>query len=112
MEEEEEKGDPTSQRRETVSAESSYSTPSLKSARMSTPDSWEQLMDPRPPPGQGGDLSTRFGRMNVNAQSFVPNVQAPSFVPQGSGFGPPYNYPMHGEQQSDQGKQEGGKTLS
>ena len=101
------------QRREVVCVVSSYSTStSLKSAGMSAPDSWEQLMDPRPPPGQGGDLGARFGRMNVNAQSFVPNVQAPSFVPQGSGFGPPYNYPMqHGEQQSDQGKQEGGKAL-
>lgn len=50
-------------------------------------------MEPRPP-GQGGDLGDRFRRMNVNAQSFVPNVQAPSFVPYGPYGGYP---PMHGE---------------
>jgi len=50
-------------------------------------------MEPRPP-GQGGDLGDRFRRMNVNAQSFVPNVQARSFVPLGPYGGYP---PMHGE---------------
>lgn len=70
---------------------------------MSAPDSWDQRLDPRVPPGQGGDLNTRFGRMNVNANTFVPNVQAHSFVPGaagggGGGYGPPYgSYPMHGE---------------
>ena len=67
---------------------------------MSAPDSWEQLMDPRAPPGQAGDMNARFGRMNVNAQSFVPNVQAPSFVPGGGsgGYASPYGgYSMHGE---------------
>lgn len=69
---------------------------------MSAPDSWDQRLDPRVPPGQGGDLNTRFGRMNVNANAFVPNVQAHSFVPGSAGgsggYGPPYgSYPMHGE---------------
>ena len=69
---------------------------------MSAPDSWDQRLDPRVPPGQSGDLNTRFGRMNVNANTFVPNVQAHSFVPGSaggsSGYGPPYgSYPMHGE---------------
>lgn len=69
---------------------------------MSAPDSWDQRLDPRVPPGQSGDLNARFGRMNVNANTFVPNVQAHSFVPGSaggsSGYGPPYgSYPMHGE---------------
>ena len=70
---------------------------------MSTPDSWEQMMDPRIPPGQGSDLNTRFSGMSVNAHSFVPNVRAQSFVP-GAGSGGGYvslyghgGYHMHGE---------------
>jgi hypothetical protein len=53
--------------------------------------------------GQPDDMSTRFGRMNVNADSFVPNVQAPSFIPGGRPGGGGYvphhygGYPMHGE---------------
>lgn len=62
-------------------------------------------MDPRPP-GQGGGLSDQFRRMNVNAQSFVPNVQAPSFVPYGPYGGYP---PMHGEMRGRGGEGEGGR---
>ena len=63
-------------------------------------------MDPRMTAGgQTGDISARFGRMNVNADSFVPNVQAPSFVPggqpgasRGGSYMPPHygGYPLHG----------------
>jgi hypothetical protein len=55
--------------------------------------------------GQPDDMSTRFGRMNVNADSFVPNVQAPSFIPGGRPGGGGYvphhygGYPMHGHHQ-------------
>jgi hypothetical protein len=55
--------------------------------------------------GQPGDMGTRFGRMNVNADSFVPNVQAPSFIPGGPPGGGGYvprhygGYPMHGHHQ-------------
>ena len=66
------------------------------------------MMDPRMTPGgggQAGELNARFNRMNVNADSFVPNVQAPSFVPgghpagRGGGYMAPHyrGYPMHGE---------------
>lgn len=62
-------------------------------------------MDPRMSAAggsQAGDMSTRFGRMNVNADSFVPNIQAPSFIPggrPGGGYVPHHygGYPMHGE---------------
>ena len=72
---------------------------------MTAPDSWDQIMDPRTPSGgQGGDLNARFGQMNVNAHSFVPNVRAQSFVPSSTpGGGGGYHsshyggYPMHGE---------------
>ena len=64
-------------------------------------------MDPRLSAAAGGgtapgDMSARFGQMNVNADSFVPNVQAPSFIPGGrpgaSGYAPRHygGYPMHG----------------
>ena len=49
------------------------------------PNSWDAA--------QGGDFNARFGRMNVNAQPFVPNVGAQPFVP---GVYPPYGYPGHG----------------
>ena len=70
--------------------------------KMSAPDSWEQMMDPRMPSGQGGELNARFGRMNVTAHPFVPNVRAQSFVPGGGGGGGGYasrygGYPMHGK---------------
>lgn len=69
---------------------------------MTTPESWEQIMDSHiPPGGQPGDMNARFSRMNVNAHSFVPNVRAQSFVPSGAGGGYPAarhgGYPMHGE---------------
>lgn len=70
---------------------------------MTAPDSWEQIMDPHmAPAGQtAGDLNMRFSGMNVNAHSFVPNVQAQSFVPGGAGVRYPAShhggYPMHGE---------------
>ena len=68
---------------------------------MTAPDSWEQIMEPHVTAGpQAGDMNTRFSRMNVNAHSFVPNVQAQSFVPGGAGGGYPTThhggYPMHG----------------
>ena len=48
------------------------------------------------------DYNAQFGRMNINANSFVPNVQAPTFVPGGHGMPPGYSpqyaggYPVHG----------------
>ena len=51
-------------------------------------------------PGQGGDLGAQFRRMNVNATSFVPNAQAPTFVP----YGGQYGYPVPGEQEKERRK--------
>ena len=63
--------------------------------------------DPRVPypGGQGrvpGDYNAQFSRMNIGASSFVPNVQAPTFIPGGHGMPPGYpphyggGYQMHG----------------
>ena len=59
------------------------------------------------PPGGGQGSAARFNahfaQMNINAQPFVPNVQAQQFVPMGGGMhhGYPYGgYPMHGECES------------
>ncbi len=38
------------------------------------------------------DYNAQFGRMNINASSFVPNAQAQAFVP-GSHGGMPPGYP-------------------
>lgn len=43
----------------------------------SAPDSWDSIEDP----GPGEDLSTQLKGLNVNASPFVPNVNAPVFVP-------------------------------
>ena len=57
------------------------------------------------PPGASGGQGTaaqfnaRFGQMNINAQPFIPNVQAQQFVSIGGGLhGYSYGgYPMPGE---------------
>ena len=47
------------------------------------PDSWDSLEDPGP--GESNDVSSDFASqlhsLNVNAKPFVPNVNAPVFVP-------------------------------
>lgn len=53
-----------------------------------------------PPRGGGPDYNSQFGRMNINAHSFVPNAQVPAFIPRGGmppGYPPQYGYPMHGK---------------
>ena len=39
------------------------------------PDSWEAIDD------QSSGVSTDLAKLNVNAKPFVPNVNAPAFVP-------------------------------
>ncbi|XP_031562231.1 eukaryotic peptide chain release factor GTP-binding subunit ERF3A-like [Actinia tenebrosa] len=43
----------------------------------SAPDSWDSIEDP----GPGEDPSTQLKGLNINATPFVPNVNAPVFVP-------------------------------
>ncbi len=46
-------------------------------------------------PGRmSADYNAQFGRMNINASSFVPNAQAQTFVPGSHGMPPGYpGYP-------------------
>lgn len=44
------------------------------------PDSWELEEDAEAPAAAAG-LPTAFAALNVNAKPFVPNVNAPVFVP-------------------------------
>lgn len=48
--------------------------------RDSAPDSWELEEDAEAPAAAAG-LPTAFEALNVNAKPFVPNVNAPVFVP-------------------------------
>ena len=47
------------------------------------PDSWDSLDDPGPGDTSEGasDLTEKLHSLNVNAKPFVPNVNAPVFVP-------------------------------
>lgn len=45
----------------------------------STPDSWDAVEDPGPSTSQ--NIPTAFNTLNINAKPFVPNVNAPVFVP-------------------------------
>lgn len=44
------------------------------------PDSWE-LEEDAEAPGAAAELPTAFAALNVNAKPFVPNPNAPVFVP-------------------------------
>ena len=44
------------------------------------PDSWDSIEDPGPE-GNVEELSSNLSHLNVNARPFVPNVNAPAFVP-------------------------------
>lgn len=44
------------------------------------PDSWE-LEEDAEAPAAAAELPTAFAALNVNAKPFVPNVNAPVFVP-------------------------------
>lgn len=44
------------------------------------PDSWE-LEEDAEAPGAAAELQTAFAALNVNAKPFVPNPNAPVFVP-------------------------------
>ena len=48
--------------------------------RDTAPDSWELEEDAEAPAAAAG-LPTAFAALNVNAKPFVPNVNAPVFVP-------------------------------
>lgn len=48
--------------------------------RDTAPDSWELDEDAEAPAAAAG-LPTAFAALNVNAKPFVPNVNAPVFVP-------------------------------
>lgn len=48
--------------------------------RIAAPDSWELEEDAEAPAAAEG-LPTAFAALNVNAKPFVPNVNAPVFVP-------------------------------
>lgn len=48
--------------------------------RDTAPDSWELEVDTEGPAPAAG-LPTAFAALNVNAKPFVPNVNAPEFVP-------------------------------
>ena len=53
-------------------------------------DSWDQQDDPGPgDPDQSTEIDDQFGHLNVNAKPFVPNVNAPAFVPTFGNFTPP-----------------------
>lgn len=49
----------------------------------SAPDSWDSLDDPDPVEISGGarDVNEQLRSLNINAKPFVPNVNAPTFVP-------------------------------
>lgn len=55
----------------------------LANSDANAPDSWDSLDDPGPGEmsGEASDLSERLHSLNVNAKPFVPNVNAPAFVP-------------------------------
>lgn len=44
------------------------------------PDSWDSIEDPGPG-GNVEEISSNLSSLNVNAKPFVPNVNAPAFVP-------------------------------
>lgn len=48
--------------------------------RDTAPDSWE-LEEDAEAPAAAAELPTAFAALNVNAKPFVPNVNAPVFVP-------------------------------
>jgi len=48
--------------------------------RDTAPDSWE-LEEDAEAPAPSAELPTAFAALNVNAKPFVPNVNAPVFVP-------------------------------
>lgn len=48
--------------------------------RDTAPDSWE-LEEDAEAPTAAAELPTAFAALNVNAKPFVPNVNAPVFVP-------------------------------
>lgn len=49
-------------------------------SRDTAPDSWEQEEDAEAP-ALAAELPAAFAALNVNAKPFVPNVNAPVFVP-------------------------------
>lgn len=49
-------------------------------SRDTAPDSWE-LEEDGEAPAPAAELPTAFAGLNVNAKPFVPNVNAPEFVP-------------------------------
>jgi len=55
----------------------------LANSDASAPDSWDSLDDPGPgdTSEEARDLSERLHSLNVHAKPFVPNVNAPAFVP-------------------------------
>lgn len=45
-------------------------------------DNWDEQDDPGPgDAAQSTNLSSQFSKLNVNAKPFIPNVNAPEFVP-------------------------------
>lgn len=48
------------------------------SSAQTPPDNWD---DPEVMPDAANDLGSKMSKLNVNAASFVPNVNAPAFVP-------------------------------
>ena len=55
----------------------------LANSDAGAPDSWDSLDDPGPgdTSEEARDLSERLHSLNVHAKPFVPNVNAPAFVP-------------------------------
>ena len=52
-------------------------------------DSWDQQDDPGPgDSSQTTEIDDQFSHLNVNAKPFVPNVNAPEFVPTFGNFNP------------------------
>jgi len=49
--------------------------------RDTAPDSWELEEDAEAPTAATAELPSAFSALNVNARPFVPNVNAPAFVP-------------------------------